>query len=141
MKLKRIYTLFLLLFSLSLTVSFQSSAQGHNGAEIRKLRVEYVLSKVKLDTGQKAKFERLYGQYMKEVGGIRHEMRELRNEKSKEALQRREDLEKQRLNIKSKYNKQFLEFMSAEQVVDVEKAEKEFNQMLRDRLRKERSRK
>ena len=113
---------------------------------IRAIKAAFLTDRLDLTPSQAEKFFPIYRKYENEQMSIRKEFfdkyRDSRedNKMSDEAISRQYvednlDYQEQELNIKRKYKDEFLKAISAQQLADLYKAERDFKRMLINRMR------
>jgi len=121
---------------------------GHMDPEhmerIHALKVAFITDKLRFTSTQSAHFWPIYDEYEKEMHTIRGSFfQKYRNSNSFEAnshearqyIDDNLDYQEQIIQLKRKYNEQYLKVLSAKQVADLYDAEREFKQMLIQQLR------
>lgn len=133
----------LLLFILAVLISTTAFAQSKKGERIHALKVSFITNKLKLSSAQAEQFWPIYNKYEQDVRTTRKEYLALGKSRNKrmtdaEARQYVEnnlDFQEAVIDLKRRYKGQFLKIISAQQVADLYTAEREFKQMLIQRLR------
>ena len=136
---KRIYFLFVMLLTLSVSVMAQAPME-----KLRAMKVAHITEKLNLNSEQAKGFWPIYNQYEKEKRditiAIRRKYSESKEEdvSDKEALAQQDEifaLKEKEAELSRIYRPRFLKVISASQFSDLLIAEKEFNQMLIQELR------
>jgi len=137
---KRVLTIFAILLSCATL----TMAQQGPGKRIHAAKMAYITDRIKLTQEQMAGFMPLYGDYEKELRIIRQEFfkkyRGADKEQKDDAGARKYieddlDYQQQVISLKRKYNDTFLKVLTARQLADLYKAEREFRQMLMQQLK------
>lgn len=123
----------LLIGILMCSVAVGAIAQNHSGANIRQLKIEFVTEQINLTSAQEKDFLPIYNRYNDEIHEIRVKKRALNKKDAHTAVAEREQLNKEELNIKSKYNAQFLKVLDSNQLNKLHQAEEEFRVMIMKR--------
>jgi hypothetical protein len=126
----------LLIITLFLTVGSAVLAQDdgddkkNDGGKIEALKIGYLTNKLKLSTEEAQKFWPIYNKYAEEIRKVRIDAR---LNKGKEI-----DTEEKLLDIRKKYNSEFVKALSSDKVNSFFKAEKEFGGFLQKELQERR---
>lgn len=122
-------------------------AQKRRGERVHALKVAFITDKTNLTSSQAEKFWPVYNSYEDDLRNVRQKY--VRQYKSKtkafsEEDARRyveDDLDYQAdlINLKRRYKNEFLKVISAQQLADLYIAEREFRQMLIQKLRQRRN--
>jgi hypothetical protein len=139
------------IISILLYTATLSTAQPGNGqgmARIHAAKMAYIADRLHLTSYQASDFTPLYNDYEREVRGTRQSFfskyKGTRPDEANDATSRQWiddnlDYQQQIIELKRKYNDRFLKVISPQQLSDLYKAEREFNQMLMQRLRQQRN--
>lgn len=104
--------------------------------KIRELKIKVVTSNMQLSPQQERQFLPLYSRYSDQLLSHYRAKRALRNNPDKTAvIKRREEIEREILNIKIRYKRDFLTIISPYQLEKMYEGEAEFKKLLLDRLR------
>lgn len=140
--------LFSLILMLTATVSVQ--AQGRSDEEIKRIqdaKVAIITNRLNLTTEQSKDFWPVYNEYSQKRREIHRAQRRIINDKKAEGqtdeqvlgnLKEVQELKQKDLDLEKEYQTKFLKVISANQVVELYKAEKTFNDMLIQRLKQRR---
>ncbi len=127
-------------------VSASAYAQP-DGSRIRAAQVNYVTKRLHLSRDERKRFEPVYMDYEKEIMQTRQSFfgkyknvnpRNTDEETSKKLIDDNLDYQQQVIAIKRKYNDLFLKVLTPQQLSDMYMAEREFKQMLLQRLNQRR---
>ena len=140
------YSLFLLLI-----VSFFSitsvSAQQRSEEEMKRIqdaKVAIITNRLNLTPEQSTGFWPVYNEYSQKRRDIHRAQRKIINDKKAEGktdeqvlnnLTEVQDLKQKELDLEKEYQNRFLKVISANQVIELYKAERTFNDMLIQRLK------
>lgn len=117
------------------------SANAQSDPELKSIKIALLTERMNLTSQQSEKFWPVYNRYQTEMRVIWREMRQLREKgdtggNSKQAVDRLQQLEEDRVKIRGKYKDAFLKVINANQLASMYAAESEFTKMLVDRLKK-----
>lgn len=129
-KLLFILTLFL---AVSSAVVAQDDDKKADGGKVEALKIGYLTKKLNLSTEEAQKFWPIYNKYADEIRKVRLE--------GKQNTEKEIDTEEKLLNIRKKYNGEFIKALSTEKVNSFFKAEKEFGGFLQRELQERRMQK
>jgi len=136
-----------LLFAISIifiTATLSSAQQGQGMARIHAAKMAYIADRLHLSSNQAAAFTPLYNQYESELRSTRQfffkkykgtNPDQADNATSRQWIDDNLDYQQQVIELKRRYNDRFLQVITPQQLSDLYKAEREFNQMLMQRLR------
>ena len=118
------------------------SANAQNDPELKSIKIALLTERMNLTSQQSEKFWPVYNRYESEMKVVWREMRQLREKgdagsNSKQAVDRLQQLEENRVKIRGKYKDAFLKVINANQLASMYAAESEFKKMLVDRLKKD----
>ena len=130
-----------------LSFSLTSMAQRRPQERIQAVKVGYITNKIKLSEEQAVQFWPVYNRYEEDMMQLRKRfIKKFRNEKEdfreKEPLSYIEnnlDFQEAVISLKRTYKDEFLKVISARQLADLYIAEKEFRQMVIQKLRERRA--
>lgn len=134
-----IFLLSILFFSSQITF-----AQGDGGGRVRNLRKEYVRGKLHLTDPQNQKFWPIYSRYLEERSALRKRYKDqfIHQENGKlsdydayRKVDNNIEYKELDLNLSKKYKEEFLSVLSPQQLADLYQAEREFKQMLIERMK------
>ncbi|MCD6011002.1 MAG: hypothetical protein K0Q79_864 [Flavipsychrobacter sp.] len=135
---------FLAIVSIIFLTSITAIAQRSEHKErIHAAKMAYIIDRLNLTSQQSSHFIPLYNDFENEVRDMRHnvfrkykgtDLRDADDETSRQFIDDNLDYQQQVIDIKRKYNDQFLKIISPQQVAELHKAEREFKQMLIKRL-------
>ena len=117
------------------------------GERVHALKVGYITDKVNLTSSQAEKFWPVYNNYEEDLRGIRQKyIRQYKSktsdfseEEARKYVEDDLDYQADLLDLKRKYKSEFLKVISAQQLADLYVAEREFRQMLIQKLRQRRN--
>lgn len=121
--------------------------RGEGMARIHAAKIAYIADRINLSNEQLGAFRPLYNDYQKDVRETRrsffskyHGTRpdEADDATSLQWIDDNLDYQQQIIQLKRNYNERFLKIISPRQLSDLYKAEREFNQILLQRLKQER---
>ena len=131
-----------------LIILFTSTAlwaqQGQGLARIHAAKIAYITDRLQLSTNQSSVFIPVYNEYEQEIRQTRQAFRrkykdvnpdEASDAVSMQYIDDNLDYQQQVIEIKRRYNDRFLKIISPQQLADLYKAEREFKQMLMQRLK------
>lgn len=133
-----------IIFLTIILMGFNTLAQGDGGGRVRNLRKEYVKEKLKLTESQGQKFWPIYTRYLDERSSLRRMYRDqfIHKENGKlnnyDAYRKVDDnieYKEKDLELSKKYKAELLEVISPQQLAELYQAEREFKQMLVERLK------
>jgi hypothetical protein len=101
--------------------------QGNRSEKVQALKIAFITQRLQLTTTQAQQFWPVYNQYQSEI-------RDLRKDKSDDALENEERL----LNIRKKYKPSFQKIIGPEKLNDLYNAERDFRTVLIRQLKSER---
>ena len=115
-------------------------------ARIHAAKVAYITDRLKLSTEQSGKFIPVYNEYEQEIKELRKTFigkykgsdRETNETTSRQYIDDNLDYQQQVIELKRRYNERFLNAISARQLADLYKAEREFKEKLLQRLEERR---
>lgn len=118
------------------------SANAQSDPELKSIKIALLTERMHLTSQQSEKFWPVYNRYETEMKVVWREMRQLREKgdagnNSKQAVDRLQQLEEDRVKIRGKYKDAFLKVINANQLASMYAAESEFKKMLVDRLKKD----
>lgn len=127
-----------------------SSAQqrGPGFERIHAAKMAYISDRLHLNSNQAAAFTPLYNEYENELKSTRQfffkKYRGANPDQADDATSRQWiddnlDYQQQVIELKRRYNDRYLKIITPQQLADLYKAEREFNQMLMQRLKQQRN--
>ncbi len=131
----------ILLFTSGLCVAQRGKGEGK--ARIHAAKMAYIVDRLQMSSNQAAGFTPLYNDYLRDVKTIRETFfskykganpDQADDATSRQWLDDNLDYQQQIIELKRHYNERFLKVISPQQLSDLYKAEREFNQMLMQRL-------
>ena len=137
---------FILLLFLSVTAV---QAQHRSEEEMKKIqdsKVAIITNRLSLTSEQSAGFWPVYNEYSQKRREIHRAQRRIINDKKAEGktdeqvlgnLKEVQELRQKELDLDKEYQSRFLKVISANQVIELYKAEKAFNDMLLQRLKQQ----
>ena len=135
---KKILTSILVIFTTTLT-AWSQQCTPEVFAKIHKAKIAFISDSLRLTPAQADKFFPVYNEYETEIRNTRHDFFKkykgfnTQNASDGTSLQYIDDnLDYQQavIEIKRKYNSQFLKIISPQQLTELYKAEREFKQLL-----------
>ena len=109
--------------------SFRSSSNARS--KVEAYRESYVDRQLNLNDDQKAKFWPVYRQYHDEITAVRKAKRQnILTNKSRDQMQKDLQYDQQLIDIKRRYNQEFMKIMPADKVAKIYQSEREFNDEL-----------
>ena len=135
----------ILLFASNLAIAQPGNGEGK--ARIHAAKMAYIADRLRMSSNQAANFTPLYNDYQRDVKTIRQSFFSkykgtnpdaANDATSRQWLDDNLDYQQQIIELKRHYNERFLKIISPQQLTDLYKAEREFNQMLMQRLRQQR---
>lgn len=109
--------------------SFRSSNTARS--KVEAYRESYVDRQLNLNDDQKTKFWPVYRQYHDEITAVRKAKRQnILTNKSKDQMQKDLQYDQQLIDIKRRYNQEFMKIMPADKVAKIYQSEREFNDEL-----------
>ena len=136
---KRLIFFFFVLTSLSV-----QAQPGRRGDRVIAAEMEYIINRLALTENQTRTFQPIYHRYTDErreqFRALTKSIRELRGRSGDSAALRRLELsfkrQEARTELQRRYQAEFIRVLSARQVEEVFRAERDFHQMVYQRLRK-----
>lgn len=117
------------LISLFLTLSIPLFAQQGKGNRVESLKIAYLSNQLNLDPKTAELFWPIYNNYQNELEAVVLERRKLNHDDNRTAEEIL-DQEQKALDIKKKYNAQFLKVMDNNQINRLYQSEKEFRKII-----------
>lgn len=122
-------------------------AQMRRGERVHALKVGYITDKVNLTSSQAEKFWPVYNNYENDLRDIRQKYvrqyksktKDFSEEEARKYVEDDLDYQAELIDLKRKYKPEFLKVISAQQLADLYVAEREFRQMLIQKLRQRRN--
>ncbi len=140
---KRVHIFFMLFF-----ISFGIFAQNKDAMKkIESARIALITERLGLTPDQAEKFWPVYREYNLQRREIREQFRTEREqadvqnmseEESKQLVQKSMDMKQKELNLEKEYSKRLTEVISTQQLFKLKNAEKDFQQMLLNRIQEQR---
>ena len=133
-----------LLFLLTLLPGLCFAQNKQNGWQrVHAAKVAYISDRLQLGVDQATKFWPIYNEYEKERKAIRKKylavdgknQQYLDESAARQNIEDNLDMQQDELDLKRKYKEQFLKVISAGQLADLMKAEREFRQLIMHRLK------
>ncbi len=120
----------------TLGLSLYAQKRADPDPKIRDLKISIVLKYMELSDAEKAKFLPVYHKYSDENLYYVREIRKVKESTLSDAekLKQIQKLEEQKLQLKKKYNDEFLKFLTPHQVVQMRKGEEEFRKKLLEEM-------
>ena len=145
---KRIVQLLLIILLTQGAAQAQQWRQQRNNRpaadRIHAAKMAYITDRLHLSANQSGSFIPLYNEYEQEVVATRrsfrnkykgHSMDSADDATSRQFIDDDLDYQQQVLDLKRRYNDRFLKVLSPQQLAELYKAEREFRQMLQQRLK------
>jgi len=136
------------IFLILLFISFGTFAQNKEAMKkIESARIALITERLGLTPDQAEKFWPVYREYNMQRREIREEFRNERQganlqnmseEESKQLVQKSMDMKQKELNLEKEYSKRLTEVISTQQLFKLKNAEKDFQQMLLQRIQEQR---
>jgi Spy/CpxP family protein refolding chaperone len=116
---KKILLMWMMLFTVAMTaVAQDNSDDKNNGGRLEAMKIAWLTKKLELTPEEAQKFWPIYNQYTKDIQNTRKEAREKKDDEIK--------TQEKLLNIRKKYETEFLKAISKEKVNTFFRAEREF---------------
>ncbi len=137
----------LLLILITTVASYAQRGGGRPMERIHAAKMAYITDRIHLTAAQSADFIPLYNEYEQELKSIRKAYRQKfpKDEKgpeddiaAKKFIDDNLDYQQDVIQLKRKYNDRFLKIISATQLADMNQAEREFKQLLMQRMKERR---
>jgi hypothetical protein len=114
------------------TTGYAQHTTRKKDGQIRKLKIEFVTGQMSLTQQQMQKFLPLYNRYSDELLVYRFAIKDLEENASTSArqIEERQKLEEKMVEIKGKYKDEFLKIISAQQLANMYRAERDFKKVL-----------
>jgi hypothetical protein len=122
----------------------QRPNRAHAGERIHAIKVAYVTDRLHFTSDQSSRFWPVYNRYEQDVRSARKQFVEkyaktspgqADDATSRQFIDDNLDYQQEVLNIRRKYNDEFLKVLSPQQVMQLYKTEREFNQLLIQQLK------
>lgn len=135
---------YILILSIILLSTNISLAQGDGGGKVRNLRKEYVRSKLTLSEVQSQKFWPIYSRYLDDRSALRkryknqfvhQENGKLSDYDAYRKVDNNIEYKELDLELSKKYKAELLTVISPQQLAELYQAEREFKQMLIERMK------
>jgi len=143
-KLRYGISLFILLSLFSVSTAYSQRRSEEEMRKIQDAKVAIITNRLSLTPEQSAGFWPVYNEYSQKRRDIHRSQRKIINDKKAEGktdeqvlnnLKEVQDLRQQELDLDKEYQNRFLKVISANQVIELYKAERTFNDMLIQRLK------
>jgi Spy/CpxP family protein refolding chaperone len=143
-----IATMLLCFFAVS--TSFAQRRSEEEMKKIQDAKVAIITNRINLTPEQSAVFWPVYNEYAQKRRDLHRAQRKIINDKKSEGktdeqvldnLKEVQELKQKELDLEKEYQNRFLKVISANQVVELYKAERTFNEMLIQRLKQRPERK
>ena len=143
-KLRYGVSLFVLLSFFSVSTAYSQRRSEEEMRKIQDAKVAIITNRLSLTPEQSAGFWPVYNEYTQKRRDIHRSQRKIINDKKAEGktdeqvlnnLKEVQDLRQQELDLDKEYQNRFLKVISANQVIELYKAERTFNDMLIQRLK------
>jgi len=140
--------LFALILLLTSSTGVWSQQQGRPLERIHAAKMAYITDRLHLSAEQSGSFIPMYNEYEKEIRETRQSFfkkykgvnpDESDDATARQAIDDNLDYQQQVIEIKRRYNDRFLKIISPQQLADLYKSEREFKQILMQRLRQQRN--
>jgi hypothetical protein len=145
---KPLLILTLLFCNLSINGLAQRGKKEERNERVQAAKVSFITTKLDLNTTQAQQFWPMYNEYEAEKKKIRKQMRQLKvdnilsdgtEDQLKADIKKMFALRQEELDLEKSYSDKFLKVLSAKQMVQFYRAEKEFTKVLLKRLRESRN--
>ncbi|HRO42023.1 MAG TPA: hypothetical protein PL009_04280 [Flavipsychrobacter sp.] len=144
---KQIIKLFFGFFFLIGLLANTAIAQNKRGDRVHALKVNYITQKINLRATQSDQFWTTYNSYEKELRSLRQsflksykkQQNNFSEQEARKYIEDNLDYQDAVVDLKRKYKNEFLKVISAQQLTDLYIAEREFRQMLIQKLREKRA--
>ena len=145
---KPLIILTLLFCNLSINGLAQGGKKEERNERVQAAKVSFITTKLDLNTTQAQQFWPMYNEYEAERKKIRKQMRQLKvdnilsdgtEDQLKTDIKKMFVLRQEELDLEKSYSDKFLKVLSAKQMVQFYRAEKEFTKVLLKRLRESRN--
>ena len=122
----------------------QQRRGGHAIERIHAAKIAYITDRLHLNSSQSAPFVVIYNEYEEEIKKSRREVlgkykgmkpEEADDETARQFIDDNLDYQQKLLDIKRKYNDRFLKVITNKQLAELHQAEREFKQLLMERLK------
>ena len=142
---------FITTISILMFASAFCSAQPRNGegnARIHAAKMAYIVDRLHMSPNQAAAFTPVFNEYHRDLKTVRQTFftkykgtnpDQANDATSRQWIDDNLDYQQQVIELKRHYNDRYLKIMSPQQLSDLYKADREFNQMLMQRLRQQRN--
>ena len=133
-----------LLSGVSITTSFAQKRSEEEIQKIQDAKVAIITNRLNLTAEQSAGFWPLYNEYSQKRRDLHRAQRKIINERRAEGktddqvlenLKEVQEIKQKELDLEKEYQNRFLKVITANQVVELYKAERTFNEMLIQRLK------
>jgi Spy/CpxP family protein refolding chaperone len=144
---RRTFILVILLITGSSLTVFAQRPSSEELQKIQDAKVAIITNRLNLTSEQSVDFWPLYNEYASKRRELHRSQRKLMNDKKTDnktdeqvlnSLNEVQDMRQQELNLEKEYQSKFLKVISANQVAELYKAERTFNDMLIQRLKQQR---
>jgi Spy/CpxP family protein refolding chaperone len=135
----------ILLFTLfSTAMAWAQRPSGEEMQRIQDAKIAIITNRLNLTPEQSTGFWPIYNEYSQKRREIHRAQRKIINDKKAEGktdeqvlnnLKEVQDLKQQELDLEKEYQNRFLKVISANQIIELYKAERTFNDMLIQRLK------
>ena len=125
-------------------------AQNRRADRVHALKIAFITEKVNLSSSQSERFWPVYNKYEDDLIDLRQDfLKEYRKQNNRANISERDareyieanlDYQDALVDLKRRYKNEFLKIISAQQLTDLYIAEREFRQMLIQKLRERRGR-
>lgn len=124
--------------------SLGSFAQGDGSGRVRGMRVSYITEKLNLPPEQNARFWGVYNRYLDERASLRRNYRDqfakgrsgdFDNYEANRFVDDNIEYKERDLELSKKYKSELLKVINAQQLAELYQAEREFKQLLIEKLR------
>ena len=119
------YLLIILTFFASFSFAYAQNGNGQRGEKIQALKIAFITQKLHLTSAEAEKFWPVYNEYNDEIKNLRV------NNRNGDVL----DNDQKLLDIRKKYRPSFENILGAQRANDLYKAEREFRNILIQRLK------
>lgn len=148
MKMRKLIKAPVLILIMMLLMHTTTTAQERRQERVHALKVAFVTDKLKLTAEQAEKFWPVYNQYEEDLKALRQRFMQqykkgserISEQEARKNIEDNLDYQEQLILLKRRYQESFLKVISAKQLSELYVAEREFRQLLIQKLRERRSR-
>lgn len=134
---KRIVSIVFILFSSLFIADHTANAQNDGQEQIKAAMISFYTDQMELTPEQAIKFWPIHNEYENERRKINREIRSLKKSGNPKDLEKIDQLEKKRFELRTKFKSRFLEVISPSQLSKMYKAEEDWRKIMLQRLNKD----